>query len=88
MALVRERTACNKPSLQLQDLQVRPSLPPGRFLVYPYPGVHYSGGRPLARNQQPEEAKRAVTLLDDWEQTFVKIVPRGSNGAGTGAAAC
>ena len=40
----------------------------------------------LARNQQPEEAKRVLTLLDDWQRTFVKIVPRSANGATDGLA--
>jgi glutamate synthase (NADPH/NADH) large chain len=32
----------------------------------------------LARNQQPEEARRALALLDEWQHTFVKIVPKDS----------
>jgi glutamate synthase (NADPH/NADH) large chain len=34
----------------------------------------------LARNQQPEEARRALGLLDDWQHMFVKIVPQGLDG--------
>jgi glutamate synthase (NADPH/NADH) large chain len=31
----------------------------------------------LARNHQVEEAGKALDLLGDWQNTFVKVVPQG-----------
>ncbi|NLF02849.1 MAG: glutamate synthase [Anaerolineales bacterium] len=32
----------------------------------------------LSHHQQPEEARKVLSLLDDWHRTFVKVVPRKS----------